>query len=60
MNDSKNYLSKILDIQPSNTNAHKLLSTMINYNKIRHLAEMKRFIDDKSLNSNQKTELFLL
>ena len=59
MNDTKNYLSKILDIQPFNTNAHKLLSTMINYNKDQtHLAEMKRFIDDKSLNSNQKTELF--
>ena len=59
MNDAKNYLSKILDIQPSNTNAHKLLSTMINYNKDqKHLAEMKKFIDDKSLNSNQKTELF--
>ena len=59
MKDSKNYLSKILDIQPSNTNAHKLLSTMINYNKDqKHLVEMKKFIDDKSLNSNQKTELF--
>ncbi len=59
MNEAKNYLSKILDIQPSNTNAHKLLSTMINYNKDQtHLAEMKKFIDDKSLNSNQKTELF--
>ena len=59
MKDSKNYLSKILDIQPSNTNAHKLLSTMINYKEDqKHLAEMKRFIDDKSLNSNQKTELF--
>ena len=59
MNDAKNYLSKILDIQPFNTNAHKLLSTMINYNKDQtHLAEMKKFIDDKSLNLNQKTELF--
>ena len=33
MNDSKNYLFKILNIQPNNTTAHKILSTMINYNE---------------------------
>ena len=62
MNDSKTYLSKILSIEPFNTTAHKLLSSMIYYNKDnKHLNEMRKLIDDENfenLNSDQKTELF--
>ena len=62
MRDSKNYLIKILNIEPNNTAAHKILSTIINYNENKnHLQEMKKLIDDENysnLNSNQKMEIF--
>ena len=62
MNDSKNYLSEILKIEPNNTVAHKILSTIINYNEDQnHLQEMKKLIHDEDflyLNSDQKMEIF--
>ena len=62
MDVSKKYLLKILDIQSSNTTAHKLLSSMINYNKDnKHLEEMNKLIDDinfENLSRYQKTEIY--
>ena len=61
INDAKNYALKILKLEPNNTSAHKLLSTLINYNDnkehfeiIRKLANQETF---EQFSSVQKTEL---
>ena len=62
MNESKNYLFKLLKIEPNNTVAHKVLSTMINYNEDQnHLQEMKKLIDHEdflNLNLEKKMEIY--
>jgi tetratricopeptide (TPR) repeat protein len=57
-----NVLRKILIISPKNASAHKLMSSILNYNEKSdqsevHLKEMKELILDKSLNDNQKIDL---
>ena len=60
-NDAKNYVMKILEIDPNNTSAHKLLSTLINYKKNeKHLEKMRKLTEDKifkQFSKIQKTEL---
>ena len=62
MVEAKNYAFKILEIQPLNTPAHKLLSSIINYHKEPdHLEQMKELLADQVLNdfsSSEKAQLF--
>ena len=59
--DAKNYVLKILYIDPNNTAAHKLLSTLTNYNGDQeHLKKMKKLTEQeifKKFSSTQKVEL---
>ena len=60
-NEAKNYILKLLSIDPKNTSAHKLLSTLIDYNKDQeHFKKMNELINKevfKKFTSKQKTEL---
>ena len=60
-NEAKNYVLRVLDIEPKNTSAHKLLSTLTNYNDDKkHFEKMKELIDQeifKQFSSTQKVEL---
>ena len=60
-NEAKNYVLRVLDIEPKNTSAHKLLSTLTNYNDDKkHFEKMKELIDQeifKEFSSTQKVEL---
>ena len=62
MKESKNYLLKILKLQPKNIFAHKVLSTIIDYNEDQnHLDEMIKLINEENfshVNSDQKTQIF--
>ena len=62
MKESKNYLLKILKLQPKNIFAHKALSTIIDYNEDQnHLDEMMKLINEENfshVNSDQKTQIF--
>ena len=61
VNDAKKYVLKVIDIEPKNTSAHKLLSTLINYNSDQeHFEKMKELIDQeifKQFSPTQKVEL---
>ena len=60
-NEAKNYVLRVLDIEPKNTSAHKLLSTLTNYNNDKkHFEKMKELIHQeifKEFSSTQKVEL---
>ena len=62
--DAKNYVLKILYIDPNNTAAHKLLSTLTNYNDDQeHLEKMKKLTEQeifKQFSSTQEVELLFL
>jgi Flp pilus assembly protein TadD len=62
MDEAKNYAFKIIDIQPFNTSAHKILSSIINYNnESDHFEKMKELLDEKKLkffSSTEKSDLF--
>jgi Flp pilus assembly protein TadD len=60
--EAKEYALKILDLQPKNTSAHKLISGIINYKKEpNHLDVMKKLLLEDSFenfSSTEKTDLF--
>ena len=62
MTDAKNYAYKILEIEPLNTSAHKLLSSIVNYSKEPdHFDKMKELLSKENLNnfsSSEKVQLF--
>ena len=59
--DAKNYVLKVINIDPINSSAHKLLSTLIDYkNNDEYIKKMEELTNENTFqnySSNQKAEL---